>query len=80
MRYTCEIIINLNRNEVINKFDNEENMYKWQDSLKSYEVISREKGQNGLKGKLLYDQRGKETEMIETIELFDFPNHMIANI
>ena len=78
MRYNCEIIINLNRKEVINEFDNDDNMQKWQDSLRSYEVISGEKGQNGLKGKLLYDQRGKEMEMIETIELFDFPNQMIA--
>ena len=67
MKYTVEIELNLPRDEVIKLFDNQENMYKWQEGLQSFEPISGEPGRPGAKSKLVY-QMGKRTiEMIETI-------------
>lgn len=74
MRYQEEIEINLPRARVVELFDNPENLPKWQPGLKSFELISGEAGQPGAKSRLLYDENGRELEMIETIERRDLPD------
>lgn len=78
MKYTCEIIIDLPRDKVIELFDSIENLYKWQEGLKNFEVVSGTPGEDGLKSRLTYVMKSKEMVMQETIEKFDFPNQLIA--
>lgn len=78
MKYTCEIIIDLPRDKVIELFDSVENLYKWQEGLKSFEVVSGNPGEDGLKSTMIYEMKSKEMVMHETIEKFDFPDQMIA--
>lgn len=78
MKYTCEVTINKSRDEVIKLFDSTENLFKWQKTLLSFDIISGEKGMDGLKSKMVYNNNGKTMEMIETIEKFNFPEQLIA--
>lgn len=78
MKYSCKTTVNVSRERFIELFDSEENMYKWQKGLKSFQVLEGIRGSNGLKSKMTYDMNGKDMEMIETIESFNFPDQMIA--
>ncbi|MCH4889582.1 SRPBCC family protein [Acidaminobacter sp. JC074] len=78
MKYTCEVLINKPRSEVIDLFDSVDNLYKWQDGLKSFDILEGTKGQDGLKSRMVYANNGKEMVMTETIEKFNFPDQMIA--
>ncbi len=74
MKYTTEIIIDLPRQRVIELFDNPDNLAKWQPGLKSFEHFEGELGQSGAKSRLLYDEGGREIEMVETILTSNFPD------
>jgi len=73
MKYSNEVIINLPLNRVIELFDSEENLFKWQPELISFEHIFGEKGEVGAKSKLKYKMGKREVEMIETITVKDLP-------
>ncbi len=73
MKYSNEVIINQPLNRVIELFDSEENLFKWQPELISFEHISGEKGEVGAKSKLKYKMGKREVEMIETITVKDLP-------
>lgn len=73
MKYSNEILINVPIDEVIRLFDNEENIFKWQPELISFEHVSGIKGEVGAKSKLLYRMGMREVEMTETITVKDLP-------
>ena len=73
MNYTNEIEINLPLEQVIQLFDNPDNMSKWQPDLISFEHISGEPGKEGSKSRLRYKMGKKEIEMIETITKNNLP-------
>ncbi|WNJ18175.1 SRPBCC family protein [Pontibacter sp. G13] len=78
MNYTCEIIIDLPRDQVIELFDNPDNMKHWQTGFISLEPLSGTPGQAGAQSKLTY-QMGKRTiEMTETILSRDLPSEFSA--
>ncbi len=74
MKYTTEVIINLPRTKVIELFDNTENMYNWQEGLKSFEPISGDPGQEGAQSKMVFEGRKGDLEMTETITKRNFPD------
>ena len=74
MKYSNEVIINLPLNRVMELFDSEENLFKWQPELISFEHFSGEKGEVGAKSKLKYKMGKREVEMTETITVKDLPN------
>ncbi len=76
MEYTLDIEIKLPRNEVVEKFDKEENIKHWQKGFVSMEHLSGEKGKTGATSKLTYKMGKREIEMIETITLHDLPEAM----
>lgn len=78
MKYTCELTINLPRDEIIALFDDPDNLSKWQPGLQSFEHVSGEPGQPGAKSRLLYDEGGRKIEMIETIIARDLPETFSA--
>lgn len=74
MKYATEITINLPRKEVIALFDSTENMFKWQEGLKSFDHIDGDPGQEGSRHKMVYEGRRGDLEMIETITKRNFPD------
>lgn len=73
MKYENEVKIRLPREKVIRLFDSEENLFKWQPDLISFEHISGDKGEVGARSKLRYKMGKREIEMIETITVKNLP-------
>ncbi len=78
MKYTCEITIDLPREEVIRKFDNAENMKHWQKGLIDYEILSGTPGEEGTKMRLDYKMGKRAISMVETISNRNFPDEFNA--
>ena len=74
MKYSSEIEINKPIDNVIELFDNPDNMDKWMDGLQSFEPISGTPGQPGAKSKLKFKMGKREIEMIETITVRNLPD------
>jgi carbon monoxide dehydrogenase subunit G len=67
MKYTNEIVIDLPREKVIEKFDNVDNMKYWMPGLVSFEPIEGKPGQTGAKSRLVFQMGRRRIEMVETI-------------
>ncbi len=74
MRYKLEIEIAKPIDDVIELFDNSDNMYEWMEGLQSFEPISGTPGEVGAKSKLKFDMNGRKIEMIETITEKNLPD------
>lgn len=74
MTYTTEVTINLSRPEVVALFDNRDNLEKWQEGLKSIEILSGNPGQEGTSSRMIYETRKGELVMTETITRRNFPD------
>ena len=74
MNYEITLEINLPRKQVIELFDNFENIYKRQPTLKSHKHISWKSWMPWAKTSLIYSWWKWEMEMIETILVRDLPN------
>jgi len=74
MKYINEVVVKLPLAKVIELFDSEENLFKWQPELLRMEHISGEKGEVGAKSKLTYKMGKREIEMIETITVKNLPD------
>lgn len=73
MKYTSEIIINKPVNEVVQLFDNPDNLYAWMEGLTEFEHLSGEPGQPGAKSKLTFEMGKRTVEMIETVTVRNLP-------
>ena len=73
MKYSNQVIINLPIKQVIELFDSEENLFKWQPELLSFEHLSGEKGEVGAKSRMKYKMGKREIDMVETITIKNFP-------
>ena len=78
MKYQCEVTIDLPRDRVVELFDSSENLPKWQPGLLSFDHVSGKQGQSGAKSRLVYVERGRETEMFETIIRRNMPEEFTA--
>ena len=67
MKYTCSIDIDKPVDELIELFDNPDNLSKWQPGLISYEHMSGTPGEPGSKARLHYKMNKRDVEMIETV-------------
>jgi len=67
MKLKFDITITANRANVWAAFDNQDNLTRWQPTLKSFTHVSGERGQPGAVSKLVYDRNGREIAMTETI-------------
>ena len=76
MKYTRDIVIELPRDRVIELFMDRDNMPKWQTGLKSFEHVSGEPGQPGETSRLVYEHRGQDVEMIETVTSQSLPDEL----
>ncbi len=78
MKYDTEIVIDLARAQVVELFDNPDNMSKWQPGFVSMEHFEGEYGQAGAKSKLVYDMNNRRLEMVETIVTRNLPDEFSA--
>lgn len=74
MKYTNQVTINKPLNEVVDKFDNLDNMFKWMPGLVSFEPISGTPGEVGAKARMKFKMGNREIEMIETITVKNLPH------
>ena len=74
MKYTCELVVNVPRDQMLALFDDPDNLPKWQPGLISFTHTSGEAGQPGAKSTLLYDMNGRKVEMVETILTRNLPD------
>ena len=79
MKYTLEVEINQPREKVVELFDNQDNLAFWQPGFIRAEPLSGEPGAEGAKTRLLYQNRGRDVEMIETIMVNSFPDEFSAS-
>lgn len=78
MKYTSEILIDLPREEVIEKMDNPENMKHWQRGLVNYRLLEGAPGEEGAKMELEYKMGKRQMVLIETILKKKFPTEFHA--
>lgn len=67
MKYTCEIVIDLPRDKVLELFKNREFNMTWQEGLKRMELLEGEAFKTGAVTRYIFDSKGKDFEIIETI-------------
>ena len=73
MEYYCNITINKPINEVLQLFDDPEHLTAWMPGLQSFEHLEGIPGQIGGKSRLVFDNKGKTIELIETVLERDLP-------
>jgi len=78
MNYTIELEVDKPRDEVARLFMDEASLPFWQPGFVSIEHLSGDEGKPGAKSKLLYKNRGRDVEMIETIQVFSPPDEFTA--
>lgn len=78
MKYQHDILIKLPLKELIEKFDNPDNMKHWQKGFISFEHESGHEGAVGAKSKLKYKMGKREIEMTETIIKRTLPHEFHA--
>ena len=74
MRYKVEIVIDSPRDQLIEIFDNPENLGKWQPTLLGIEHVEGVERTKGAKSRLRYKQGKGEMEMIETVLVYNLPD------
>lgn len=74
MKFSCSVDINLPQKQVIELWENPDNLMKWQEGLLSFEHLSGEKGQVGTKSKMVYQSGKRQFDLIETILENNLPN------
>ena len=78
MKYTTEVIVNIPRQDFVEKMDNAENMKHWQKGLIGYKFLSGTPGLEGAKMELNYKMGKREISMVETIVKSNFPDEFHA--
>lgn len=73
MKYSNEILIDLPRAQVIELFDNSDNMKFWQKGFVSFSTFEGEAGKVGAKAHLKYKMGKRDIEMVETITHRNLP-------
>ena len=78
MKYSVELIVNLPRDEVIEKMDSVDNLKHWQRGLTSAKHLSGTPGHVGAKMELNYKFGKREMQLVETITKSNFPEEFHA--
>jgi len=76
MEYTTEVVVNVPRDEFIEKMMDPENMKHWQKGLLEFEQLSPNPGQEGAQMSLSYKMGKRQLSMVETIIKKQLPEEM----
>ncbi len=74
MKFTVDLTINKNRNQVWHAFENPKNMKRWMPTLEAFEPQAGTPGHIGAISKLTYREDGRTITMLETITSRDEPS------
>ncbi len=78
MKYTCEITIDLPRDEMVALLDDPQNLKHWQRGLKSYKALSGEPGTEGAQMEIEFRSGKRDIVMIETLIKYNPPHEIHA--
>ena len=78
MKYTLAVEIKKPIQEVIEKFDNSDNMFKWMPGLIAFEHLSGTSSEVGAKSKLVFENGKRKVELIETITHKNLPHEFFG--
>lgn len=76
MKYTVQVTINKNRNEVVSTIRSVEDAYQWMKGLKSFELIEGKNEEKDSKYEMVFENKGKKQVMIETMTEFNPPKQI----
>lgn len=76
MKFSCSVDIDLPRERVIELFDNPHNLQYWQDGLVSFTHKSGIPGQVGAQSSMIYSNKGRKMEILETLTKYNLPESM----
>jgi len=79
MKYSNEVTIKASLNKVVELFENEDNLPKWQEGFVSAEILEGQRGKAGLVSRLRYKMGKRDIEMIETVLEWNLPHKFTAN-
>lgn len=74
MQFTCEVIINRPIDQVIELFDDPNNLKQWMDGLTDFIHVSGIPGQPGAQSRLIFKMGNRDMELIETITERNLPH------
>ena len=78
MKYTEKVLIDAPREEVLKVMRSREDAMKWMEGLKSFELIEGEMDQENSKYEMVFDNKGKEQKMKETILKMNPPGEIVT--
>ncbi|MBO6522334.1 MAG: SRPBCC family protein [Balneolaceae bacterium] len=73
MNYTLETTINKPLDEVIAFFEAPSNYPLWMEGLKEHQTTKGSHGQEGAESRFVFDMKGREMEMTETVLVSNLP-------
>lgn len=76
MKYVVEVVINKDREFVVNQMRDKEAAFKWMEGLQSFDLIEGNNEEINSKYKMVFLNKGRKEEMIETITDFDPPKQI----
>ena len=78
MKFTCSVTINKPRQQVVDLWQDPENLKHWQDGFVDFKHLEGDPGHIGAVSRMRYKIRNRDLELIETIQHIDLPNEMTA--
>ena len=78
MKFTCEIIIDLPRDRVVELWENNDNLKHWQEGFVSYDILDEERDKKGARSRYVYKMGRKEMEITESIMVDNLPDYFVA--
>jgi hypothetical protein len=73
MKYTVDVFIDKPRDIVVKELRSKEAAFKWMEGLKEFELIKGKEDEENSVYKMVFENKGKTSEMIETITKMDPP-------
>jgi uncharacterized membrane protein len=74
MKYQIEVEVDLPRDQMIELFDDPDNLEKWMPNLKSFEHLNGEPGHVGAQSKFVVSHGKNTCELIETVTVRELPD------
>jgi len=78
MKFSCYVDIDVQRDRLVELFDNPENLKHWQDGFISFEHLNGHPGHPGSQSKMIYKIGKRGMELIETIKVYNLPEEFTA--
>ena len=78
MKFTCSVTINLPRKNVVDLWQDPNNLKHWQDGFIDFKHLEGDPGTVGAVSRMRYKIRNRELELVETIKHMNLPEEMTA--